>query len=134
MMDLADDGMCFVCGLKNDEGLQLAFELLESEKRIRTRFIPQKKYQGYVNIVHGGIISTVLDEAMVNLACRLGLQAVTAKLEIRFKKPAWVGEPLSIEAEIVRTEGRVIHAKASAANSDGGLVASALGKLMLLER
>ena len=131
-MNLADDGMCFACGQKNEEGLQVSFELLESEKRIRARFIPQKKHQGYTNIVHGGIISTLLDEAMVNLAYRLGFQVVTAQLEVRFKKPAWVGEPLLIEAEIVCTFKRIIQARAFAFNQEGGMVASSTGKLMLL--
>jgi len=131
-MDLADDGMCFVCGRKNREGLQVSFELLESEKKIRASFIPQKKHQGYTNIVHGGIISTLLDEAMVNLAYRLGFQVVTAQLEVRFRKPAWVGEPLLIEAEIMGTFKRIIQARAFALNKEGVMVASSTGKLMLL--
>jgi len=131
-MDLADDGMCFVCGQKNEEGLQVSFELLESEKRIRASFIPQKKHQGYTNIVHGGIISTLLDEAMVNLAYRLGFPVVTAQLEVRFRKPAWVGEPLLIEAEIVGTFKKIIQARAFALNEEGVLVASSTGKLMLI--
>ncbi len=131
-MDLADDGMCFACGQKNEEGLQVSFELLESEKRIRARFIPRKKHQGYTNIVHGGIISTLLDEAMVNLAYRLGFPVVTAQLEVRFKRPAWVEEPLLIEAEIVRTFKKIIQARAFAFNKEGDMLASSTGKLIIL--
>ena len=131
-MNLADDGMCFACGQKNEEGLRVVFELIESEKKVRASFIPAKKHQGYVNIVHGGIISTLLDEAMVNLAYRLGFPVVTAQMEIRFKKPAYVGKPLLIEGEIVRITRRVIEARASALNDEGILIARASGKLMLL--
>lgn len=131
-MDLADDGMCFACGLKNGEGLQVTFELLESERKIRASFIPRKKHQGYTNIVHGGIISTLLDEAMANLAYRLGFPVVTARLEVRFKKPAPIGEPLLIEGEIVHTTRKVIKAQAVALDSQGVILASAAGKLMIV--
>ncbi|MEW6381381.1 MAG: PaaI family thioesterase [bacterium] len=129
-MDLADDGMCFACGRKNGEGLQVSFELLEPERRIRASFIPRKKHQGYTNIVHGGIISTLLDEAMVNLAYRLGFPVVTAHLEVRFKKPALVGEPILIEGEIVRTTRKVIEAQAAALDSQGGFWPAPLESLL----
>ena len=65
-MNLEDDHYCFVCGEENPSGLHLKFSA--NKGKIQTEFIPRKIHQGYKNIVHGGIISTLLDEAMVKAA------------------------------------------------------------------
>ena len=82
-MKLIDDNYCFVCGKKNPIGLKLDFSF--DGKTITTEFVPQKEHQGYFNIVHGGIISTLLDEAMVKLAIEMGMPAVTARMDIRLQ-------------------------------------------------
>ena len=63
---LEDDKHCFVCGEKNPNGLNLTFSFREG--KVVTEFILHKTYQGYKDIVHGGIISTLLDESMVKAA------------------------------------------------------------------
>jgi uncharacterized protein (TIGR00369 family) len=124
-----DDGMCFVCGPKNPIGLKLQFTLTP-ERTLETTFIPEKIHQGYANVVHGGIVATVLDEVMVNLPNRLGQRAVTGRLSVSLKKPAMVGQPLFFQARIVRETRRTIEANATARREDGTLVAEAAGTLM----
>ena len=85
-MELIDDNYCFVCGKKNPIGLKLDFSF--DGKTIKTDFIPQKEHQGYFNIVHGGIISTLLDEVMVKLAIEMGMPSVTAQDGYTFEKGA----------------------------------------------
>ncbi|MBI5026438.1 MAG: PaaI family thioesterase [Nitrospirae bacterium] len=127
-MKLADDGYCFVCGPKNPIGLRLDFSF--DGKTIKTEFTPQKVHQGYLNIVHGGIIATLLDEAMVKLALALNIPAVTAMMEIRLKKALNVGEKLIVEANIIRDTKKILEAEAKATTENGTIIAEAMGKLI----
>lgn len=109
-------------------GLRLKFDF--DGKRIRTRFVPQKEHQGYLHIVHGGIISMLLDEAMVKLAIALNMPAVTAWMEIRLRKALNVGEQIMIEAEISKDTRKIIEAYAKAVTDKNVIVADAKGKLI----
>ena len=100
MVNFEDDGYCFVCGPKNPIGLKLDFSF--DGKTLKTEFIPQKEHQGYKDIVHGGIVSTLLDEVMVKLAIEKGMPAVTAQMDIRLKKAVNVGQKITVSAEITK--------------------------------
>lgn len=128
-MELVDDQMCFVCGKRNPSGLRLDFELV-GDTEVRTHFLPTKQFQGFRDIVHGGIITTILDEVMVNGAWLRGIRAVTGKLEVRLKRPATVGERLYFAGRIVRDEGKAVETEAEAATADGVIVAEARGILV----
>ncbi len=127
---LEDDGFCFACGRKNPIGLNLSFSV-EGDV-VRTRFTPVKAHQGYKDIVHGGIITTVLDEAMAKIIIeKLGLP-VTAEIAVRFREPLRVAEETEVEAKIERASARLIEAGALMRRlSDGKTVAVAKGKLLL---
>ncbi len=127
-MKLVDDGYCFVCGQKNPNGLRLNFSF--DGKKIKTEFVPKKEHQGYMNIVHGGIISTLLDEAMVKLAIAMKMPAVTAQMDIRLKKTLKVGEKVTVFAEITKETKRVLEAYAKVVKEDNLVVADARGKLI----
>ena len=127
-MKLIDDGYCFVCGPKNPVGLKLKFRF--DGKAIKTEFIPKKEHQGYLDIVHGGIISTLLDEAMVKLAIAMDMPAVTARMDIRLRKALAVGEKVMVEAEILKETRKTIDAYAKAVTDDDVVVADAKGKLV----
>ena len=128
-MEYDNDQMCFVCGKQNRDGLQLDFELV-GEDGIRTEFTPPKRYQGWKDIVHGGIIATILDEVMVNAAYLRKIVAVSAKLEIRLRRPAAVGERLIFHGQILRHGAKTLEMKAWAEQEDGTVVAEATGLLM----
>lgn len=130
-MKFTDDGYCFVCGPKNPIGLKLDFTF--NGKTISTEFTPQKEHQGYMNIVHGGIISTLLDEVMVKLAIEMDLPAVTAHMDIRLRKAVNVGEKIIFIAEMVRNTRKTIEIYAKAVIADNILVADAKGKLIKIE-
>jgi len=123
-MKFATDGNCFVCGEKNPNGLRLSFQIDKERQILETTFIASPTFQGWDGIVHGGIISTLLDEAMAKLVYELGYRAVTASLEIRFKKPASILEPLSVYGEITEMSKRLIRAKAHVAKKDGTILAT----------
>ncbi len=129
-MKLEDDGYCFVCGPKNPIGLKLDFHF--NGKTIKTEFIPKKEHQGYLNIIHGGIISTVLDEAMVKLAIAMNMLAVTASMEIRLRKAVNVGEKITIEAKMLKITSKLLESSAKAVTENNVVVAEAKGKLVRL--
>jgi uncharacterized protein (TIGR00369 family) len=123
-------GNCFVCGAKNPGGLRLSFDIDKEKQTLQTTFIPRPVYQGYDGIVHGGIISTLLDEAMAKLSYELGYDAVTASLEVRFKKPAPILEPLKIFGEITEVNQRLVRAKAKITKGDGTVLATGTSTLL----
>lgn len=121
--ELADDRMCFACGKDNPDGLQLDFDFDGDE--VTTSIAFPKKFQGYKDVVHGGLISTVLDEAMVTLLNKLGHLAVTAELSVRFVRPITVGETIIVRARLLERRGRTFRVKAGASSPDGTEVARA---------
>ena len=109
-MQLEDNGKCFVCGKDNPCGLKLSFTFVDG--KITSEFTPSALHQGYKDITHGGIITALLDEAMIQAALSEGASPVTAEISVRFKKPLIAGERSHIEAEIVKKGTRLIEARA----------------------
>jgi len=128
-IEFRDDGMCFVCGQKNPIGLKLVFTL-QPDRTLETRFTPQKVHQGYADVVHGGILATVLDEVMVNLPYHLGQKVVTARMELVLRRPARVGQELVFIAQLDRETRRTLEASARAVEPGGTVVAEARGTLL----
>jgi acyl-coenzyme A thioesterase PaaI-like protein len=127
-LELIDDGHCFACGKKNDFGLGLEFR--HAGGKTISEFIPRKVHQGFKDIVHGGIITTVLDEAMVKRVLSEGMEAVTAEISVRFRNPLFVGEKAVIEAEIKKAGSRLLETSARMTKGDGTVVAEAEAKLL----
>jgi acyl-coenzyme A thioesterase PaaI-like protein len=125
---LEDDRYCFVCGEKNPDGLHLRFFLHEG--KVFTEFIPQKIHQGYKDIIHGGLISTILDEAMVKAALLQGIPAVTAELTVRFRNPLLTGEKALVEATLLRANRKIIEATAIVKKTDETVIAEGTAKLL----
>ena len=124
-LNLEDDRRCFVCGLDNPDGLRL--EWITIDKTATAQFIPDQKYQGWKDILHGGIVATLLDEAMTRLVCLVYGGALTAEMTIRFVKPAEIGKLLDIRGEIISERRKIVEMKATI-HSSGTLIAHATGK------
>ena len=129
MTELKDTRRCYVCGKDNPAGLHVVFETDAGGRSISGQFIPKQEHEGWEGIVHGGILAALLDEAMVKLAARLGIPAVSAEITVKFKNPAAAGEALSISGRITKEARRLIEAEATVSK---GLiiVAEAKGKLL----
>ena len=123
-MELQGDDYCFGCGASNPEGLRLRFDVDEGRRSAEATFKPRPEHQGYAGVTHGGIIATLLDEAMLKLCWELGIPAVTARLEVEIKKPVPVGEELRVRGWIVRDRGRAVEAEAEITNFRGEVVAA----------
>ncbi len=128
-MKLISDGNCFVCGKENPQGLQVCFEVDHPAKTIEAHYRFSEIYQGYAGIVHGGVLSLLLDEAMVKLAFELGLPSVTGEITVRFPAPLSTEEEVLIFGRILREDRRLLLAEAHAENQYGTVVAEARGRL-----
>ena len=129
-MELTWGDGCFVCGADNVDGLRLHFDVDPDKRTITTRWTPSAAYQGYKGILHGGIISTLLDECVGKLAVELGLPAVTAELAVRFLRPVPVERPLVARGALTEVGRRVILGEAEILLDDQTLAARATAKLM----
>lgn len=133
MKDFNDDDYCFVCGSQNPYGLKLEFQYDEETDEIISKAVFPKHFQGWENVLHGGLISTVLDEIMVKAVAHLGLKCVTAELNVRFKKPAMLDKEFTAKAKITEKRKHLITARSGIVDSDNVTVASATGKFVVVE-
>lgn len=131
-MNLSDNNKCFGCGKENPLGLKIAFTLDREKKAIKGEFTPGPEHQGYQDITHGGIIATLLDEAMGRLLFELGIYAVTAWMEIRYMSPLATGEKVFVSANITKEGKKLFEATAEVTDSSGACIARASGKLMMV--
>lgn len=92
LLSLKDYTMCFTCGQGNPIGLRLIFR--REGETVKIKFIPGKLHQGLPGIVHGGIVSTILDEAMAYVAFLRVLNCATARMEVRLRNATRVGQQL----------------------------------------
>jgi len=130
MKTLPHTHSCFVCGESNPIGFQLR---LDTDGRVvQTRFTPRAEYAGFKGVVHGGIISTLLDEIMV-WACAVQTKrfAYCAELTVRFAIPLRPGEEVLARGELTANRrNRIFEAKAELKNSAGDILATAAGKYL----
>jgi uncharacterized protein (TIGR00369 family) len=124
--ELVDDRCCFVCGMENEGGLRIEWKV--DGLVMTAEYVPERKYQGWKGILHGGIIATLLDETMTRLAGVVCGFSVTAEMNVRFVAPAKIGEVLKIRGEIVGQSRKVVEMKASIHDAAGKLVAHSSGK------
>jgi len=133
MTKLPNSKDCFVCGLENVHGLQLAF-YREGEDSIVVNYTVPERFQGYPGVVHGGIVTTMLDEILgrVFMFDDPNRFMFTAKLTTRYRHPVPIGEPLKMVGSVVKDRGRIAEAKAELFGPDGDLLAEAEGLLVAL--
>ncbi len=128
-MNIIDEDRCFVCGKDNERGLKLSF-ISENGKTV-SEFSLRKDFQGYKDIIHGGILTAILDEAMIYAAIAEGLNPVTAEITVRFKQPLHSDKPSLVEAELTRSNGRIIEARSRISDkASGTLIAEATAKMI----
>ena len=129
MSDFNDDQNCFVCGSENTAGLRLEFRENESSREVEAEVSFPRHLQGWQATVHGGLLATVLDEAMVKAAATMGLKCVTAELTVRYRKPASTGVSYLVSGRVLEARGRIIMAESRIHDSSGLVYAQATGKL-----
>ncbi len=126
----ATSRMCFVCGRENPVGLKLQFYEDHETSQVVTPLVIPDVYQGYPGIAHGGILATILDELTgraLMMEAGEDLFWVTAKLEVRYRKPTPTGTPLTAVGWVVRNRRRSAEVAGEIRLADGTVTAEATG-------
>jgi len=90
---------CLLCGTQNPIGLRLDFSARE-DGQVCASFRGSRLLQGYNGVLHGGVISSLLDAAMTHCLFHRGIQAVTVELLVRYLRPVPIDTPLELRARI----------------------------------
>jgi acyl-coenzyme A thioesterase PaaI-like protein len=114
----APKSICFGCGTAHPHGLHLCFAE-EGDDRVKATWRTDASWQGYDQVIHGGIVSTALDEAMSKAIGLLGIHAFTCELRVRFREHVAPDEQLSVSGWVVEKRKRKISTEAAITDSSG---------------
>ena len=93
---------CVVCSSTNNKGLHLEF-VSSNGGGITATFQCDEAFEGYPSVLHGGVISLILDGAMGHCMFARGQAAVTAEMTIRFRHPVVTNQEATVSARIARS-------------------------------
>jgi acyl-coenzyme A thioesterase PaaI-like protein len=124
---------CFGCGAANPAGMKLTFHLDLDARRTHGHFILGPNYAGGGGFAHGGIIAVVLDEAMGKISRIADEKAVTAEMDIEYRKPVPVHEPIIVEGWQEEEQGRNRFRVAEIRDQQGNLLARGKGRFVLVD-
>ncbi len=127
---------CFGCGPANPQGLHLVFTTDASNPKIpvaTTQFQLDRLHEGPPGHVHGGIVATLLDEAMSKLNRPLNVLAMTRHMEIDYLYPVPLYQPLVLTSRHLSREGRKLFHQAEIQRPDGTVLARAKGLFIVVD-
>lgn len=124
--------MCYACGEENDRGLHMEFR--HENDRAICDYTPCAYQQGYPGRMHGGVVATLIDEAMGWAVYAAALWGATARLNVRYRQPVRLDDALHIEAWVTKNRGRLIELRAEVRDPAGTLLAEGEGVFMKLDR
>ncbi len=108
--DTTDYQRCFVCGQRNPYGLHLVFRV--EEQSVVADFLPREEHQGFPGVIHGGIVASILDEALGRTSL-LGDNpewTMTGRLEVRYRRYVPYGQSLRVRATLTNERRRALQA------------------------
>ena len=123
---------CFGCGGDNAGGMKLTFEQDNVNRRIVGRFVLGERYQGGAGFAHGGIIATLLDEAMGKVCRFREVRAVTAELTVEYLKPVNVRSEIVVEGRETEQKGRNLFMAGEIRNEAGEVLARGKGRFVVI--
>lgn len=124
---------CVVCDNNGSNPRSLGLPILwnEAERAIHIPCTPDETWCGYSKIVHGGLVATVLDEAMAWVVKQVsGDWAFTADFKLRLKKAVEPGREYTAVATVAMLDSRLIQAEARFVDDEGGVAAMASARFM----
>lgn len=129
---MADRG-CFVCGADNPAGLQAKLVVDCENGTATSRLTLDQRFQGWQDVIHGGILATLLDEVAI-YACRSqGEQFVTAEIKVRYRKPVPVNSSIELKGRIVEKRRKLYRVK-SQIEIGGVIYADSEVKILCLDQ
>lgn len=133
LTEVESDSACFVCGQQNPIGLKAEFSTDKEACSSSATLTLSDSYQGWHDVVHGGIVAALLDEACIYACMAKAGQVVTAELQIRYRKPVPVDAEVVVTGELIDSSRKIWQAKASLKIADT-LHAEATAKVFVLDR
>jgi uncharacterized protein (TIGR00369 family) len=124
---------CFACGRNNPDGMRLRFTYDEERDRFVCRFRLSKRYTGPPGHAHGGIIATILDEAMGKVNKLRHVVALTSTITVDYVKPVPLNKPLRVESREVHVRGRYHTNAAEILNQKGEVLAHSKGLFIAID-
>ncbi|PYV64762.1 MAG: PaaI family thioesterase [Acidobacteria bacterium] len=124
---------CFACGKDNPDGMHLKFTINRERKRFVSSFRLSKRFTGPPGYCHGGIIATILDDAMSKLNKLRDVIAATAELKIEYLKPVPLRTPLRVESRELTKRGRRLIHRAEILNQEGRVLARGRGVFVIID-
>ncbi len=124
---------CFACGKDNPGGMRLKFALEKDGTGFVSRFTLSKRYTGPPGHCHGGIIATILDDAMSKLNKLRGVIAVTSQMKIDYLKPVPLQTRLRVQSRAVAKRGRRLVHEAEIVNEGGKVLARSRGVFVIVD-
>lgn len=125
---------CYVCGMENAAGLQIPFRK-DGEGGSRAEYVAPPEHAGWPTIIHGGLLFTLMDEAVAWACTYAGRRCVTARAEARFREPARVGVSLVVTGRVTRMSGVALRARAEIrTGDDAGTLVAELDAMMAVVR
>ncbi len=129
-MRVEDDKFCFACGDLNETGLHAEISAADDNTSLCRITVPSR-FQGWKGMVHGGIISTLLDEVSIYACRNISLKGVTAEINVKFKKPVPTEKELELKAKVVEIRRKMVTVHAELFY-DGIVCASAETKVFII--
>ncbi|MBN2706493.1 MAG: PaaI family thioesterase [Deltaproteobacteria bacterium] len=124
------DRLCFACGTENHFGLKMTFTT--DGERLRSLITLPNHTRGWHNLVHGGILATVLDETMSWAAIHFGKGFILTKnININFRKPVFIGTPLAVYGEILARKDKELKLKSEVRDQNNSVCCSGAGDFIL---
>ena len=123
---------CFACGQDNPEGMHLKFELDGERRHFVSRFRLNQRFTGPPGFCHGGIIATILDDAMSKLNKLRDVVDATSQLKVEYLKPVPLHTPLRVESRELRKRGRRLVHTAEILDQQGTVLARGRGVFVVI--
>lgn len=121
---------CFVCGSANPSGLHVPFTRT-ADGGSRAEYVAKPDHVGWPEIIHGGLLFTLMDEAVAWAVIYAGFHGVTGKAEARFRAPARVGMRMIVSGRVTESSRRAVRTHAEIREgSDSGPVVAEMDALM----
>lgn len=124
---------CFGCGQANPDGLRLRFELGPTGRSFVCRFQLGPKWVGPPGHAHGGVIATILDEAMGKANKLRQVIALTREMTVEYLRPVPLRQWLTVEGRTRAVRGRAQHNVAEIRNENGEVLARSRGKFIAID-
>ncbi len=124
---------CFACGKDNPQGMRLKFVYDEESRHFISRFRLSKRYTGPPGHCHGGIIATILDDAMGKVNKLRDVVALTKEMTVEYLKPVPLHKPLRVEGREVSVQGRQHINMAEILNEKNEVLARSQGTFIAID-